>query len=111
MFRKKKKVQITGDNRRVNLSTGGFVEIEQEYWHVPGSGYVRIHLRKPAHPHDLDETFKYVRYGHEVDNLNLLIELRDALITLVESNTYGRKFRNLPPVVTLPESPTIEFQP
>ncbi len=68
-----------GARSRIGLTTGGFVEIELSNDHKNGIGFVRIHLGKPKRVHYLDETYKYVRYGINRDNLDLLIELRNAL--------------------------------
>jgi hypothetical protein len=97
MFGKRRKTQPLSSRQRVPLSTGGFVEIEPSYQGVPDSGYVRIHLGIPENAHDLDETFKYVRHGYNADNFKLLLELRDAIDTLVRNNPQcQRKIRRLP---------------
>jgi hypothetical protein len=69
--------------RRIDLSTGGFIEIVKDG--IPNTSYIRIHLGIQAHPHDLDETYKYVRYGTDYETLWLLRELRTALGELIDS--------------------------
>ena len=67
---------------RANLTTGGFVEIERSNDSKAGIGYVRIHLGKPTRVHSLDETYKYVHYGTNGDNLSLLTEISIAVMVL-----------------------------
>jgi hypothetical protein len=82
MFKKRKKTQPLTTRRRVPLSTGGFIEIEPGYDGIPGSGYIRIHLGIPESGHNLDETFKYVRYGTDIANFDLLLEISNACMKL-----------------------------
>lgn len=76
-----------GDRIRIDLTTGGFVEIEQHCNRNrhDNSEYIRIHLSTPKRVHYLDETYKYVYYGTHDDNFKLLKELRDAFTDLVDT--------------------------
>ena len=68
---------------RIALTTGGFIEMVRDS--LQNRAYIRIHLGVPAHPHDLNEAYKYVRYGTDKEAVWLLRELRDALTELIES--------------------------
>ncbi len=68
---------------RIALSTGGFIEVVWEC--IPNIAYIRIHLGQPKHQHDLDETYKYVRYGSDKETVWLLRELRSALADLIDT--------------------------
>jgi hypothetical protein len=68
---------------RIALTTGGFIEIVEES--IPNMSYIRIHLGQPKRPHDLTETYKYVRYGTDKETVWLLRELRTALTDLVDT--------------------------
>src|SRR5207244_759721 len=66
----------TATRHRSALSTGGFIEIVRD--NTPNTSYIRIHLGQPKHPQDLDETYKYVRYGKDKEIDWLLRELRES---------------------------------
>jgi hypothetical protein len=68
---------------RIALTTGGFIEIVEES--IPNTSYIRIHLGQPKRPHDLTETYKYVRYGTDKETVWLLRELRSAVAALVDT--------------------------
>jgi hypothetical protein len=68
---------------RITLTTGGFIEIVWEC--MPNMAYIRIHLGVPDHPHDLNETYKYVHYGTDKETVWLLRELRAALTELIDT--------------------------
>lgn len=68
---------------RIALSTGGFIEIVEDS--IPNTSFVRIHLGQPKHPHDLSETYKYVRYGTDKEAVWLLRELRTAMTKLIDT--------------------------
>jgi hypothetical protein len=74
---------VRGYIRRVDLSTGGFIEIVEDCTY--NTSYIRIHLGQPKHSHDLDETYKYVRYGTDREAIRLLRELHKALTALVNN--------------------------
>ncbi len=62
---------------RVELSTGGFIQIVFDA--VPDTAYVRVHLGVPKHNHDLDETYKYVLQGRDYDMMKFICELKQAI--------------------------------
>jgi hypothetical protein len=73
--------QVT--THRIALTTGGFIEIVKDC--IPNISYIRIHLGQPKRPHDLTETYKYVRYGTDKETVWLLRELRTAMAELVDT--------------------------
>jgi hypothetical protein len=68
---------------RIALTTGGFIEIVEDY--IPNTSYIHIQLGQPKHPHELTETYKYVRYGTDKETVWLLREQRTALKELVDT--------------------------
>src|SRR5689334_13914 len=68
---------------RIALTTGGFIEIVEDY--IPNSSYIHIQLGQPKASHDLAETYKYVRYGTDKETVWLLRELRTATAELIDT--------------------------
>lgn len=74
--------EIKTITKSISLSTGGFAQIELS---EEGDGYLKIHLAKNPNVYHFNDSWRWIHYGKDKKNRKLLVELRDALNTLLES--------------------------